>query len=407
MQQAALRCLTGAVLAAALFSAHPALAQGACRNNPAGFDRWLEAFKQEAIAAGVSSRTLAAVAPLLEYDTNIVARDRGQRVFSQTFLEFSDRMVAKYRLDMGAKRIQQHAALFSRIEQQYGVPAAPIVAFWGLETDFGANTGKLPTLRALATLAFDCRRPQLFRPQLIAALKIVQRGDLSPEEMLGPFAGELGQLQFLPSHYLDHGVDMDGDGRRDLIKSAPDALASAGNFMAHLGWRRGEPWLQEVRVPDRLPWDQADLAVKHPRSQWARWGVTLPAGRPLPADNLPASLLLPMGRFGPAFLAYSNFQVFLEWNQSLVYATTAAYFATRLAGAPAVGRGAGKVEPFGYEQVRELQALLARQGYKVGQADGRLGLLTRAAVKQVQMKLGMPADSYPTPELLEQLRGGR
>jgi lytic murein transglycosylase len=394
-------------LAAALvaLSALPALAQ-ACRN-PANFDPWLVEFRREAAAAGISQNTLSAAAPYLSYDVNIIAKDRGQRVFSQTFLEFSDRMVAKYRLDQGAKRIQQLAAIFQRIENQYGVPAAPIVAFWGLETDFGGNIGNLPTLRALATLAFDCRRPQLFRPELIAALKIIQRGDLTPEQMVGPFAGELGQLQFLPSHYFNHGVDFDGDGRRDLLRSAPDALGSAGNFMRHLGWKKGEPWLQEVRVPANLPWDQADLSIKHPRSQWARWGVTYPGGRALAADAMPASLVLPMGRFGPAFLAYANFDVFIGWNQSLVYATTAAYFATRLAGAPPVGRGNSPVPAFSYEQMRELQGILTRQGFKIGPVDGKLGMQTRAAIKQVQMKLGLPADAYPSPELLERMRGGR
>ncbi len=403
MRNSAVKVLIAAALLA--LSVMPAFSQ-ACRN-AGNFDRWLEDFKREAMTQGISGATLAAAAPFLSYDVNIIAKDRGQRVFSQTFLEFSDRMVAKYRLDIGAKKMRDLAAVFARIESQYGVPAAPIVAFWGLETDFGANIGNLPTLRALATLAFDCRRPQLFRPQLIAALKIIQRGDLSAEQMVGPFAGELGQLQFLPSHYFDHGVDFDGDGRRDLLKSAPDALASAGNFMRHLGWKRGQPWLQEVRVPAQLPWDQADLSIKHPRSYWARLGVTLPNARPLPADELPASLLLPMGRFGPAFLAYPNFQVFLEWNQSLVYATSAAYLAARLAGAPAASRGPGQVPAFGYEQVRELQTILTRQGFDVGKIDGKLGLQTRAAVKQVQMKLGFPADSYPSPELLERLRGGR
>ena len=395
------------LLAAALvaLSVMPAFAQ-ACRN-PGNFDGWLAEFRREAAAAGISQNTLAAAAPYLSYDVNIISKDRGQRVFSQTFLEFSDRMVAKYRLDTGAKRIQQLAATFQRIDNQYGVPAAPIVAFWGLETDFGGNIGNLPTLRALSTLAFDCRRPHLFRPQLIAALKIIQRGDLTPEQMVGPFAGELGQLQFLPSHYFDHGVDFDGDGRRDLLKSASDALGSAGNFMKQLGWRKGEPWLQEVRVPAQLPWDQADLSIKHPRSQWARWGVTYPGGRALPADAMPASLVLPMGRLGPAFLAYANFDVFLGWNQSLVYATTAAYFATRLAGAPPVGRGNAPVPPFSYEQMRELQGILTRQGFKIGPVDGKLGLQTRGAIKQVQMRLGVPADSYPSPDLLERMRGGR
>jgi lytic murein transglycosylase len=316
-------------------------------------------------------------------------------------------MVAAYRIQQGGKLMQTHGATFRRIEQQYGVPAPVIVAFWGLETDFGANIGNLPTLRSLVSLAYDCRRSELFRTQLIAALKVIERGDLTPEQMIGPWAGELGQLQFLPAHYLDYGVDYDGDGRRDLLHSVPDALASAANYLASLGWRRGEPWLQEVRVPGELRWDQADLAIQLPRAQWAQWGVTLADGRALPADQLPASLVLPMGRFGPAFLAYNNFKAFLEWNQSLVYSTTAAYLATRLAGAPPMSKGNGPIPQISFEQVRELQGLLIRAGYKIGEADGKLGLQTRAAVKQAQLKYGLPADSYPSVELIERMRGGR
>jgi hypothetical protein len=222
--------------------------------------------------------------------------------------------------------------------------------------------------------------------------------------MTGPFAGELGQVQFLPMHYRDYGVDFDGDGRRDLIRSSADALASAANYMQKLGWRRGEPWLQEVRVPERLPWEEAGVDIQHPRSQWARWGVTLASGAALPADNLPASLILPMGRNGPAFLAYPNFKVYLEWNQSLVYATTAAYLATRLAGAPRVSPGRGEVDTLSFSETQELQQLLARRGYDVGKADGIVGLQTRTAVRDVQKKLGLPADSYPSAELLQRLR---
>jgi lytic murein transglycosylase len=378
-----------------------------CRSSTTSFERWLDAFKQEATAQGVSGSTLAAAAPYLVYDQSIVNKDRGQRVFAQTYLEFAGRMVAPYRLERGAKLIQTHGATFRRIEQQYGVPAAPIVAFWGLETDFGANIGNLPTLRSLVSLAYDCRRPALFRTQLLAALKIIQRGDLSAEQMIGPWAGELGQLQFLPAHYFDYGVDFDGDGRRDLLKSAPDALGSAGNYLSQIGWRRGEPWLTEVRVPANLRWDQADLAIQHPRAQWAQWGVTLADGRALSADQLPSSLLLPMGRFGPAFLAYNNFKTFLEWNQSLVYSTTAAYYATRLAGAPAMSKGNGPIPQVSFEQVRELQTLLLRAGHKIGEADGKLGLNTRGAIKQAQVKYGLPADSYPSVELIERMRAGR
>jgi hypothetical protein len=210
----------------------------------------------------------------------------------------------------------------------------------------------------------------------------------------------------MPSEYNKFGVDYDGDGRRNLIRSAPDVLGSTAAYLVSLGWHRGEPWLQEVRVPANLPWDQADLAIQLPRSKWAGMGVTFADGRPLPNDNLAASLLLPMGRLGPAFLAYANFQVYLQWNNSLVYSTTAAYLATRIAGAPPMRRGAA-VPSLAFNDIKQLQGLLVRAGYDVGTVDGFLGLKTRQAVKAVQMKYGLPADSYPTPDLLARLRGGR
>jgi lytic murein transglycosylase len=264
--------------------------------------------------------------------------------------------------------------------------------------------GNLSVLRSLATLAYDCRRPDLFRRELLDALRIVDRGDLTPGEMIGSWAGELGQMQFLPSHYLKHAVDFDGDGKRNLLKSVPDVVASTANFMMFLGWQRDQPWIEEVRVSGNLPWDQADLAIQHPRSKWAAWGVTGKSGTPLKADATPASLLLPMGRFGPAFLAYQNFQVYLQWNQSLNYALTAAYLATRLAGAPAMSRGTGPIPELDAPQMKELQQLMARRGFFTGEADGKLGAATRAGVKAAQLKLGLPADSYPTPELLDRLR---
>src|SRR6185295_10528993 len=275
------------------------------------------------------------------------------------------------------------------------------------ESDYGGDVGKLPVLRSLATLAYDCRRPDIFRGELMDALRIIDRGDLVPEEMIGSWAGELGQTQFLPSHYFKHAVDYDGDGRRNLMKSVPDVIASSANFLKFLGWQRGQPWLEEVRVPARLAWDQADLAILHPRSKWAGWGVTHLDGRPIASDALPASLLLPMGRFGPAFLAYENFQIYLKWNQSLSYSITAAHLATRLAGAPAFRRVGPEVPELSYEDLKQLQQLLARRGYEVGEIDGKIGAGTRAAVKAAQIKLGLPADSYPTPDLLARLRSER
>ncbi|HET8920488.1 MAG TPA: lytic murein transglycosylase [Xanthobacteraceae bacterium] len=369
------------------------------------YDKWLAAFEREAMAAGISQQAIAAAAPYLTYDQRIVNIDRGQRVFTQTFLEFSDRMAAAYRIQRGAALIKTYAPVFGKIDAQFGVPAPVIVSFWALESDFGANMGNYRTLSALASLAYDCRRADRFRAQLFDALRLIQRGDLRPSDMVGSWAGELGQTQMMPSEYYQYAVDYDGDGARNLLRSAPDVLASTANYLVGLGWRRGEPWLTEVRVPATMPWQQADLDVKLPRAKWAAYGVTLADGRPLPADDLPASLLLPMGRFGPAFLAYDNFRVYLQWNNALVYSTTAAYLATRIAGAPALHRGNAPA-PLAFADIKALQATLTRAGYDVGAIDGFLGLKTRQAVKAMQVKYNLPADSYPTAELLARIRGG-
>jgi lytic murein transglycosylase len=382
-------------------SAAPANCQGM------GFERWLEAVKQEAVTQGISRATLSSALSQMTYDAGIVRRDHGQGVFQQSFLQFSDRMVSRDRLTRGPQMMQRHAALFARVEKQYGVPPAVITAFWGLESDFGADNGKFSVLRAVTTLAYDCRRPEWFRPQLFDALRIIERGDLTAADMIGDWAGELGPLQFTPSDYYKYAVDYDGDGRRDLIHSVPDLLASGANFLVGLGWRGGEPWLQEVRVPPTMPWEEADLAITHPRSQWVAWGVRAAHGAALPSDAFPASLLLPMGRLGPAFLAYNNFKAFLGWNSAMVYSTTAAYMATRLTGAPPIGRGNGTVVVLDTAQVRELQQLLVRHGFGKFEIDGKLGLATRTGVKAAQLKVGLPADSYPTAELIARLRALR
>jgi lytic murein transglycosylase len=382
-----------------------AFAQGAACGGP--FDAWLAQFRREALSKGITNETLSAVAPLMKSDPAVLSKDRGQQVFTQTFVEFAGRMAEGYRLPQSKDRIAKHAATFARIEREFGVPAEVIVAFWGLETDFGANMGDVPTIRALATLAHDCRRPELFREQLLAALEILQRGDLTLSQMKGPFAGELGQLQFLPAHYLDYAVDYDGDGHRNLIGSTADALASAANYASKIGWRRDEPWLEEVRVPPGFAWERNGIDVEYPRSQWADWGVRRIDGSALKPDGLGASLLLPVGRHGPAFLAYPNFRnVHLQWNKSLVYATTAAYLATRIAGAPKMTVH-GKIPKLSADQMKALQQELARRGYEVGKIDGVLGVQTRSAVRDVQKTLGLPADSWPTAELLQALRARR
>ena len=258
-----------------LVAAEPAWAEPpAAANVPCGgdFGAWLDGFKQEAAAQGISQRTIQSALGGVTYDPNIVARDHAQGVFRQSFEQFSGRMVPP-RLARAEKLLKQYAPVFARIEQQYGVPGPVIVAIWGLETDFGANSGKFPTIRSLATLAYDCRRPEKFRGELLASLRIVDRGDINPADMRGAWAGEIGQTQFLPSSYLKYAVDYDGNGRRDLIHSVPDVLASTANYLKGYGWQRGQPW----------------------------------------GEGTP------------------NFQVLLQWNASLVYTKTVAYFAQQLA----------------------------------------------------------------------------
>lgn len=402
MRKMAMALAAGIVGAVLTSAAHAATA--ACRNTES-FDRWVEQFKRDAAAQGISPRVIAAAAPELTYDPSVVRRDRGQAVFQQTFLQFAKRLVGGYRMPNGRAKMKQYADVFAKIERTYGVPPEVITAVWGLESDFGAMFGKFKILPSLATLAYDCRRGEHFRPELMDALRIIERGDQRVDEMIGNWAGEFGGMQFTPSNYIKYGVDFDGDGRRDLINSIPDTLASAANYLHKIGWRRDEPWLQEVRVPQNLPWKEADLDIQHPRSQWVAWGVR-PAHGSLPRDNLPAALILPMGRHGPAFLAYPNFKVFIDWNSAFVYSTTVAYFATRLGGAPAVSEaGAERVEALSIAEMKEVQTQLNRHGFDAGDVDGKLGSGTRAAVKKAQIKYGLPADSWPTSELLARLRG--
>jgi len=376
-----------------------------CRNTES-FTRWLTQFKRDALAQGISQRVLDEAAPELVYDPSVIRRDRGQAFFQQTFLEFSDKLLGAYRIPNGKKQMKKHARLFARIERRFGVPAPVLTAFWGLESDYGGNFGKFKILPALTTLAYDCRRGDYFRPELMDGLRVIQRGDQRVADMIGSWAGEFGGMQFTASRYIKYGVDFDGDGRIDIIHSTADTLASAANYLEHLGWQRGQPWLQEVVVPGRLPWREADIDIQRPVSQWAKWGVRAAHGR-LPRQELPASLILPMGRHGPAFLAYPNFKVFLGWNSSFVYSTTVAYFATRLAGAPVVSHaGAKTVKSLSIQQMKELQTLLNRDGFDAGVVDGKLGSGTREAVKKAQLKIGLPADSWPTADLLARLRGG-
>ncbi len=362
---------------------------------------FLDGVKAEATARGIPAEVVNQALAGAAIDKKVLSRDRAQGVFKQTFLEFSQRTVSQARLDIGRQKLKQYADTFARAEQEFGVPAGVIAAFWAMETDFGVVQGDFNTRNALVTLAHDCRRPELFRPQLLALIEMVQHGDLDPASNTGAWAGEIGQVQMLPKDIIAFGVDGDGDGHINVKQSAPDAILTAASFIQSLGFRPGEPWIQEVTLPADLPWERTGLGNEMPASEWFAIGVA-PRDGNTGFGNLPAALNLPQGRGGPAFLTYPNFNIYLEWNQSYIYTTSAAYFATRLMGAPAYQKG--NPQPgLDDNAMKALQTKLQALGHDVGKVDGILGAGTRAAVQKEQARLGLPADGWPTPNLLQAL----
>ena len=383
-------------LAALALTAQSALAATPCGGN---FSAFVKDLKAEAISRGHDKSTVNTFFASVRQDPRTLKADRAQGVFQMPFIDFSQRLISQNRINVGQSKAKTYANTFARIEKTYGVSRGVLLAFWAFETDYGAFQGDFNTLNSLVTLAHDCRRPHLFRPQVFAALELYEHGDFSPTKTTGAWAGEIGMVQMLPQDILENGVDGDGDGHVRLKTSAQDALMSGAKMLSHLGWRKGEPWLQEVTVPARMDWSLSGLATTKNASDWARLGIKPRSGK---LANLPASLLLPQGHKGPAFLAYPNFRVYFEWNQSFVYVTTAAYFATRLEGAPRYDAGAPEPGLSG-AQMKQLQRKLQARGHDVGKIDGILGSGTRAAVQKEQKRLGLPADAWPTTTLLNRL----
>jgi lytic murein transglycosylase len=357
--------------------------------------------KSEAIANGVTAANADRFFQGAQIEQSVLNADRSQGVFQKDFISFSRALISQNRIDNGRVYGQRYASTFDTIESRFGIPRGVLLAFWAFETDYGQVQGNFNTRNALLTLAHDCRRPELFRPQLVAAMELYQRGDMDPSTTTGAWAGEIGQVQMLPLDIIERGMDGDGDGHVTLKTSAPDALMSGANVLSSLGWRANEPWLQEINVPDNLDWSQTGLNHKSRVRDWAAAGIT-PREGSLGPSNLQASVLLPMGRNGPAFLAYPNFDVYFEWNKSFVYVTTAAYFATRLSGSTVYDAGTPSA-PLSGPQMQQLQQKLSARGHDVGGIDGILGAMTRAAVQAEQQRLGMPADAWPTLDLLNQL----
>lgn len=362
---------------------------------------FIDGVKAEAVANGIPAATADQFFAGAQIDQAVLRADRAQGVFQMDFVSFSRRLISQNRVDNGIRNAQRYDSTFNEIERRFGIPRGVLLAFWAFETDYGQVQGDFNTRNALLTLAHDCRRPELFRPQLIAAIELYRRGGMNPATTTGAWAGEIGQLQKLPREIVEKGMDGDGDGVVDLKGSSPDALMTGANVLSSLGWRANEPWLQEINVPANLDWSQTGLNHKASVQAWANAGITARQGALGPA-NLQASVLLPMGRNGPAFLAYPNFEVYFDWNKSFVYVTTAAYFATRLSGAPVYNAGNASPALSG-PQMQQLQQKLTARGHDVGGIDGILGAKTREAVQAEQVRLGLPADAWPTVELLNRL----
>ncbi|MDP3262658.1 MAG: lytic murein transglycosylase [Tabrizicola sp.] len=363
------------------------------------FADFLAAMETEAIAAGTPPDAAAAFFASARQDPKVLKADRSQGVFRKTFLDFSQSLISRRRLATARAKSAELDAIFTRAEADYGTSRGILLAFWAFETDFGQVQGQFNTRNALLTLAHDCRRPDIFQPQVLAAAQLHALNEFDLDTT-GAWAGEIGMVQMLPKDILERGVDGDGDGLVTLKTSPADAILSGARMLQHHGWRAGEPWLTEVALPDSFDWSLTGLQTENPTEAWAALGVT-PREGSLPA-NLSASVLLPQGRNGPAFLVYPNYRVLFDWNKSFIYVTTAAYFATRIEGAPAYA--AGDPDPaLGPDEMIALQEKLSRLGHDVGQIDGILGAGTRAAVQREQLRLGLPADGWPNRSLLDAL----
>ena len=365
------------------------------------FQTFKAGLQDEAVAMGHDPQVARRFLSGAQQDGSVLRRDRAQGIFQTPFIEFSRKLISQDRLDRGRQLSQRWDEVFDRIERDYGISRGVLLAFWAFETDYGAFQGDFNTLDALVTLAHDCRRPEIFRPQIFSAMELYERGDFDPDTTTGAWAGEIGMVQMLPRDILENGMDGDGDGHVTLKTSAPDALLSGAKMLSELGWRHGEPWLQEVVLPADMDLSLTGLETTMSVAEWERLGVRAREGA-LDDGRLEASILLPQGRGGPSFIAYPNFRVYFEWNQSFTYVMTAAYFASRLEGASVYDPGNPDPGLSG-EQMLALQRALDAKGYDVGGIDGILGAGTRSAVRDMQARLGLPADGWPTVELLNRL----
>ena len=366
------------------------------------FSVFLKETERYATGIGISTEVVKKTIRRAKFNPAIIKLDRKQRSFKLSFLDFSKRAINDYRLVNGKKQFKKYQTVFNKALAIYGVPKEVITAFWAMETDFGAVQGNFNTLNSLASLAFDCRRPELFQPEFVAAMQLIERGDID-YDTTGAWAGEIGQVQMLPQDILEFGIDGNKDGQISLKESPEDAIRTAANLINHMGWVKGAPWLEEVILPRDFYWQLAGFGRERSLNDWKALGVKLRKEELRVNENFYSTLLLPQGKDGPAFLAFKNFEVYLSWNDSFIYTVTAAHLAKRLGGAKKYMHK-NPSDILDIESMITLQNLLKSKGYDVGKVDGILGAKTRQAVRLIQLEFGLSADSWPTNDLLRKLQ---
>ncbi len=372
----------------------------------AGFDAWVASFRNRAQAQGIAPATIDRAFRTAGFLPGVIERDRNQTEFTRTTEDYLAIAASDERVTNGRAALRQYGSILSEIEARHRVEPHVVVAIWGMESNYGTRRGNVPVISALATLAYDGRRGAFFEQQLVAALRILQNGDVTPEGMTGSWAGAMGHTQFIPTSYLAYAVDFRGDGRRDIWSDDPtDALASAAAYLARSGWRHGQPWGVEVRLPSSFNTRQTGRGTTRAPSEWAAQGVRDMDGRVVP-DHGPASILIPAGPTGPAFMVFRNFTVITRYNNAENYVLGVGHLSDRLRSGPPI-RGTFPPDTQGLTLAdrQEIQRRLTAAGFDTQGTDGVVGPNTRAAVSAYQERMGLPVTGTPTRELLQRLRG--
>ena len=367
------------------------------------FDEWIAALRVEAIALGISEATLAAL-DQIEPVARVLELDNSQPEFVQTFTRYLGLRVTAAQIERGQSLLRQHAALLEEVRERYGVQPHYLAAFWAIESNFGRNTGGFSVLQALATLAYDPRRAEFFRRELLTALQITDDGHIAADAMSGSWAGAMGQLQFLPSVFYSYGIDGDNDGKVDIWNSLPDIFHSAANFLSASGWHGDERWGREIILPVNFDFALSGAGTRKPLQEWKDLGITQTSGAPIPVADMVASIVLPAGAAGPAFLVYDNYRTTLVYNPSTFYALTVGHLADRFTGSAAIQRMPENEQSMSVADVKELQERLNALGFDSGEPDGRVGRRTRSAIRSFQGESDLPMDGYASIPLLEAVR---